>query len=72
MHPITTIIIGAAVTFAGLWIVGRAQRSLKELKMKRKSERRMQAMFPGMRSLPLTKADRRGWVTDRDGNIVPR
>jgi hypothetical protein len=57
---------------AGLILLPVAQRQLRELRVRREARAMIRARFPMARSLPLSRADKRGFATGRDGVIRPR
>lgn len=48
------------------------RRALHEHRMRRRAMAIVRAQFKSFRPLPLSRADKRGFETDRDGWIRPR
>ena len=70
MELTAVISIVAGATTAAL--LPHAWRALKEYRMRRKAHALIRAQLPGLRSLPLSRADKRGFETGPDGGIRPR
>jgi hypothetical protein len=66
----TIALIIAVATLTAL--LPYAWRALDEYRMRRKALAMIRARLPGLRSIPLSRADKRGFETGPDGWIRPR
>ncbi|AJY03000.1 hypothetical protein SB768_25370 [Burkholderia sp. SIMBA_043] len=65
MEPIIFVAIVAIVAALIVWPFARPM--FRKWRIDREARAMMRARFPGMRELPLSREDKRGWVIDKKG-----
>lgn len=67
-----TLMLLLAGAIAGFVLTPIVRRALREHRMRSKAMAIVRAQIKSFRPLPLSRADKRGFETDRDGWIRPR